>query len=42
MGDHTHERGEVLLSYRVMPMRMEGNLVDADQIDAAEVLESLP
>ncbi|MGE3513054.1 MAG: hypothetical protein AB7N65_29675, partial [Vicinamibacterales bacterium] len=25
MGDHTQEKGEVILSYRFMPMRMAGN-----------------
>lgn len=42
MGDHTHEKGEVMLSYRFMPMRMEGNLVGADDVEAADVLRAFP
>ena len=26
MGDHLHKKGEFMLSYRFMQMRMEGNL----------------
>ena len=42
MGDHTHEKGEVMFSYRFMPMRMEGNLVGADRVDTVDVLRAFP
>lgn len=32
MGDHTHKKGDVMVSYRFMPMWMEGNLSGSDDI----------
>jgi hypothetical protein len=42
MGDHTHERGEVMVSYRFMPMRMTGNRDGTDELPAASVLARFP
>ncbi|MGE0451827.1 MAG: transporter, partial [Vicinamibacterales bacterium] len=42
MGDHTHERGEVMLSYRYMPMRMEGNRDGTEKLTPADVLARFP
>ncbi|MEM9768241.1 MAG: transporter [Cyanobacteria bacterium P01_D01_bin.71] len=42
MGDHTHERGEVMLSYRYMFMDMDGNRDGTDSLSTAEVLEEFP
>ncbi len=39
MGEHTHEKGELMLSYRYMYMRMKGNKVGTDSISNQEVLE---
>jgi hypothetical protein len=38
MGDHTHEKGEVMLSYRLMHMGMEGSRVDSDTIENSEIV----
>jgi hypothetical protein len=38
MGDHTHERGEVMLSYRYMRMDMEGNRDGTDDVSVSEIL----
>ncbi len=38
MGDHTHEKGEYMLSYRFMHMSMEGNRTDTDRVSTADVL----
>lgn len=38
MGDHTHSRGEVMLSYRFMRMSMDGNRMDTGPVTPAEVL----
>jgi len=37
MGDHTHEAGEVMFSYRLMHMFMEGNRYGTDRLTADEV-----
>jgi hypothetical protein len=42
MGDHTHERGEVMLSYRYMPMRMNGNRDGTTRLSPADVLTHFP
>jgi hypothetical protein len=42
MGDHTHERGEVMLSYRYMPMSMNGNRDGTTQLSPADVLTQFP
>ncbi|MDR9400341.1 MAG: transporter [Psychroflexus sp.] len=33
MGDHYHGKGELMLSYRFMPMFMEGNLQGSDEVN---------
>lgn len=38
MGDHTHQAGEWMTSYRFMYMDMEGNRTDDDDVSTAEVL----
>ncbi len=38
MGDHTHDGGEWMLSYRFMHMEMKGNRQGNDKISTAEVL----
>lgn len=40
MGDHTHHKGEWMLSYRYMLMRMEDNRDGTDRLDESEVLLS--
>jgi hypothetical protein len=42
MGDHTHEKGEVMLSYRFMPMHMDGNRNGTDSLTPADVLAQFP
>ncbi len=37
MGDHTHEAGEVMFSYRLMHMFMEGNRYGTDRLTTDEV-----
>ena len=41
MGDHTHQAGEWMLSYRFMDMRMEGLVEGSDQVSAASVTGSM-
>lgn len=38
MGDHAHEAGEFMLSYRFMSMAMDGNRDGTDAIEATEVV----
>jgi hypothetical protein len=38
MGDHTHEAGEMMLSYRFMAMNMDGNRDGTEEIPAEDVL----
>jgi hypothetical protein len=38
MGDHRHEAGEVMLSYRFMRMKMEGSRDGTDEITDAEIV----
>lgn len=38
MGDHLHEQGEVMLSYRYMRMRMDGNRDGTSDLSTGEVL----
>ena len=40
MGDHAHETGEFMLSYRFMRMRMVGNRTGTDEVAAGDVLNS--
>lgn len=39
MGDHTHGKGEFMLSYRYMFMDMDGNRSGTDSLSEAEVLQ---
>ena len=38
MGDHTHEKGEVMLSYRWMYMGMEGSRDGSDEVSNADIV----
>ena len=42
MGDHTHKKGEWMLSYRFMTMEMEDNLAGDDDISPEEIATTLP
>ena len=42
MGDHTHEAGEVMLSYRLMHMFMEGNRYGTNRLTTNEVITPSP
>ena len=42
MGEHTHSKGEVMLSYRYMFMEMDGSRDGTDSISDAGVLEQFP
>lgn len=42
MGDHTHEAGEVMFSYRFMRMDMAGNRDGTTDLTSAQVLEQFP
>ncbi len=39
MGDHIHEKGEFMLSYRFMRMWMEGNRIGTESVDTDRVLQ---
>ncbi len=38
MGDHTHGGGEVMLSYRFMDMRIQGNRDGTDEVSPEQVV----
>ncbi len=40
MGDHVHEKGESMISYRFMRMMMEGNRTGGDQVGSNAVLQN--
>ncbi|GAF93076.1 unnamed protein product, partial [marine sediment metagenome] len=42
MGDHTHDAGEWMVSYRYMRMRMDGNRDNDDRVSATSVLRDYP
>ena len=42
MGDHTHDAGEWMVSYRYMRMRMNGNRDGDDRVSATSVLRDFP
>ena len=42
MGDHTHEAGEYMLSYRFMTMEMEGSRSGSDRLTADQIVTSVP
>ena len=42
MGDHMHEKGEFMLSYRFMHMNMQGNRAGTDSLDADTIVTKVP
>ena len=42
MGDHVHDAGEWMLSYRFMRMDMSGNRIDTDSISPDEIVTTIP
>ena len=38
MGDHTHKKGEFMISYRFMSMPMEDNLIGTDEISSDQIV----
>ncbi|MDB2385363.1 transporter [Polaribacter sp.] len=40
MGDHYHKKGEVMLSYRYMPMWMKGSLQSSDDVSNDDIYEN--
>jgi len=42
MGDHMHEKGEIMFSYRFMHMDMKGNRVGTDSIGLDDIVASVP
>ena len=42
MGDHMHEKGEFMLSYRFMHMDMQGNRMGTDGINADAIVTTVP
>ena len=40
MGDHYHQKGEVMFSYRFMPMWMDGNLQGSNSIDNESIYQN--
>lgn len=42
MGNHTHNKGEVMASYRYMQMHMAGNRTGATDVSSAAVLSQFP
>ena len=42
MGDHFHNKGEWMISYRFMAMPMEGNLDGSDRISSDEIATTVP
>ncbi len=42
MGDHTHAKGELMISYRFMTMYMDGSLSGTDDISADEIATTIP
>lgn len=42
MGDHAHDKGEWMLSYRFMHMDMQGNRTGTGNIDADTIVTDIP
>lgn len=42
MGDHTHQQGELMLSYRFMHMNMQGNRNDTSSQSPEDIVTSEP
>lgn len=42
MGNHTHEAGEVMASFRYMQVTMDGNRTGTNRIEPGGVLQSFP
>jgi hypothetical protein len=40
MGDHLHKKGEFMLSYRFMQMKMEGNLSSSESISNVDIYQN--
>ena len=40
MGDHYHGEGELMFSYRFMPMFMDGNLQGSDEVDNSSIYDN--
>ena len=40
MGDHYHKKGEIMFSYRYMPMWMDGNLSSSKNIDDENIFQN--
>ncbi len=42
MGDHMHEKGEIMFSLRAMRMNMEGNRIGTDAVSPEDIVTSVP
>lgn len=42
MGDHTHNEGEAMISYRYMHMKMDGNRIGTDRVSSAQARAAGP
>lgn len=42
MGDHMHDKGEWMLSYRYMHMNMDGNRIGTDSVSPEEIVTTVP
>lgn len=42
MADHAHKKGEVMLSFRVMHMEMQGNQIGTDSVDSQTIATTIP
>jgi len=42
MGDHLHNKGEWMLSYRFMRMNMEGNRIGTDEVSPETIVTTVP
>ncbi len=42
MGDHMHDKGEIMVSYRFMRMRMDGNRDGTDSLSPEEIATTVP
>ena len=42
MGDHMHKKGEFMVSYKYMRMRMEGSRIGSDAVTPDEIVTTVP
>ncbi len=42
MGDHRHDKGEIMLSYRFMRMSMEGSRIGTDEVSPEQIATTVP